>query len=146
MNGIKMLAILLLIFPIACTPSTLEPEPPAVDLTGTWEVTLELQGSTGGPFTWLLTQKDSFVYINELGASIDSCKRNELVSEVSGNQWKASFSYDPLDCPPDTPLSGEFSFDVLVTGLVFRGPLTFIDTSQPAFPETHEGRIIGVRQ
>ena len=141
-----MLAILLLIFLIACSPSTLGPESPAVDLTGTWDVTLELQGSTGGPFTWVLTQKDSFVYIYEPYAPADSCKRSGLVSEVSGNRWKASFSYDPLSCPPDAILSGEFSFDVLVTGLVFRGPLTFTDTSQPAFAETHEGRIVGVRQ
>ena len=147
-SGIKILAILLLIFLVACNPSPSAtpptPQPPTVDLTGTWAVAFELEGFVGGPYTWVLIQEGSTIFIYEPNALDIPCGQNEM-SRVSGNRWRTSISYNPSNCPLYAPLSGKLSLNVLASDTAFGGSLTFRVTSPSASAGTYQGRIAGAK-
>ncbi len=140
-----ILAILFPIFLVACgSPSAQPPVSPAVNLTGEWVVVYELEGYVLDPVVWIITQSGSSVEVRNPDV-IDIPCGNET-SEIQGNRWIYSASFDASNCPVFNPLGGHLSFDALASNTAFGGSITLRITSPAAAAGTYRGRIIGVKQ
>ena len=145
-SPLKLGLIASLLILVACdSPSTPPaPPPPAVDLTGTWDVLFSLDGISLDRYTWVIVQQGPTVFIYGPNALNVPCGVDEF-SIVSGNRWRASSSFNPFNCPIYAPLSGRLSFNVLATANAFGGSVTFTITYPASSAGTYSGQIAGAR-
>ena len=151
----KLSLIPLLIFLVACSspqrhPNTPNTQPPTVDLTGIWTVTIDLEGFRRGPYTWVILQSGSRVAtrtydpdaLDTPNTSNTRCGQ-DVMSSISGDRWRISFSFKAENCPVYAPRSGSFSYDIRATRDAFEGSITFTVTSPASSAGTSVGRITG---
>lgn len=135
-------------FLVACSPPSGAPSrpQPTVDLTGTWAVTMELEGFTVGPFTWVLVQSGSRIrgYTSDVP---DTPPCGEGEERIVSDRWTGRMSFNPSNCPTGYAgfQSGSASFNIRASNTVFGGSITITATSPAHLVGTYRGSLRGVR-
>ena len=145
-RGLAM--FLLVLGLVACSqPSATPPRPPTVNLTGTWQVTVELGGIVFAPFIWVIAQSGSEIVIHSPNVpDVPPCgeERGSLV----GDRWTSHMTFNPSNCPLGFAgfQSGTASSNIRIGNTTFGGSITITATAPSHLAGTYRGSIRGVRQ